>query len=151
MKPKIQISQVVIHVAFVIISLLMIMPFALVVMVSLTSEDSIVKHGYQFLPKVFSLDAYRYVLQTPDIILRAYGITAIITIAGTLCGLLITAMTAYVISRKDYRYNRITTFYVFFTMLFSGGFGTRLHSHDPVSPPEGYAVCPDSAGAAVAL
>ncbi|MNC09726.1 L-arabinose transport system permease protein AraQ [compost metagenome] len=121
MKPKIQISQVVIHVAFVIISLLMIMPFALVVMVSLTSEDSIIKHGYQFLPKVFSLDAYRYVLQTPDIILRAYGITAIITIAGTLCGLLITAMTAYVISRKDYRYNRVTTFYVFFTMLFSGG------------------------------
>lgn len=121
MKPKFQISQTIIHLAFIIISLLMIMPFALVVMVSLTSEDSIVQNGYQFLPKVFSLDAYRYVLQTPDIILRAYGITAIITIAGTLCGLLITAMTAYVISRRDYRYNRVTTFYVFFTMLFSGG------------------------------
>jgi putative aldouronate transport system permease protein len=121
MKPKFQISQTIIHAAFIILSLLMIMPFALVVMVSLTSEDSIVKNGYQFLPEVFSLDAYRYVLQTPDIIMRAYGITAVITIAGTLLGLLITAMTAYVISRKDYRYNRITTFYVFFTMLFSGG------------------------------
>ncbi|RAV01490.1 carbohydrate ABC transporter permease [Paenibacillus sp. YN15] len=121
MKPKFQISQTIIHLAFIIISLLMIMPFALVVMVSLTSEESIVQNGYQFLPKIFSLDAYRYVLQTPDIILRAYGITALITIAGTLCGLLITAMTAYVISRRDYRYNRVTTFYVFFTMLFSGG------------------------------
>lgn len=121
MKTKAQIPQAIIHLVFIIISLLMIMPFALVVMVSLTSEDSIVKNGYQFWPQIFSLDAYRYVLQTPDIILRAYGITALITIAGTLCGLLITAMTAYVVSRRDYRYNRITTFYVFFTMLFSGG------------------------------
>lgn len=121
MKTKAQIPQAIIHLAFIIISLLMIMPFALVVMVSLTSEESIVKNGYQFWPQIFSLDAYRYVLQTPDIILRAYGITALITIAGTLCGLLITAMTAYVVSRRDYRYNRVTTFYVFFTMLFSGG------------------------------
>lgn len=121
MKTKAQIPQAIIHLVFIIISLLMIMPFALVVMVSLTSEDSIVKNGYQFWPQIFSLDAYRYVLQTPDIILRAYGITALITIAGTLCGLLITAMTAYVVSRRDYRYNRVTTFYVFFTMLFSGG------------------------------
>jgi putative aldouronate transport system permease protein len=121
MKTKAQIPQAIIHLVFIIISLLMIMPFALVVMVSLTSEESIVKNGYQFWPQIFSLDAYRYVLQTPDIILRAYGITALITIAGTLCGLLITAMTAYVVSRRDYRYNRVTTFYVFFTMLFSGG------------------------------
>ncbi len=121
MKTKTQIPQVFIHLAFIIISLLMIMPFALVVMVSLTSEDSIVKNGYQFWPEIFSLDSYRYVLQTPDIILRAYGITAFITIIGTICGLLITAMTAYVVSRRDYRYNRVTTFYVFFTMLFSGG------------------------------
>lgn len=121
MKTKAQLPQAIIHLVFIIISLLMIMPFALVVMVSLTSEDSIVKNGYQFWPQIFSLDAYRYVLQTPDIILRAYGITALITISGTLCGLLITAMTAYVVSRRDYRYNRITTFYVFFTMLFSGG------------------------------
>lgn len=121
MKPKLQISQIIIHLAFIIISLLMITPFVLVVMVSFTNEHSIVKNGYQFLPEVFSLDAYRYVLNTPDIILRAYGITALITIIGTLCGLLVTAMTAYVISRRDYRYNRVTTFYVFFTMLFSGG------------------------------
>lgn len=121
MKTKAQIPQAIIHLVFIIISVLMIMPFALVVMVSLTSEDSIVKNGYQFWPEIFSLDSYRYVLQTPDIILRAYGITALITIAGTICGLLITAMTAYVVSRRDYRYNRVTTFYVFFTMLFSGG------------------------------
>ena len=59
MKTKAQIPQAIIHLVFIIISLLMIMPFALVVMVSLTSEDSIVKNGYQFWPQIFSLDAYR--------------------------------------------------------------------------------------------
>jgi putative aldouronate transport system permease protein len=121
MKDKFEPYQGVIHVLFVIISVLMVLPFALVVVISLTKESSIIKNGYQFIPQALSLDAYRYILQTPDIILRAYGITALITIVGTLSGLLVTAMTAYVVSRKDYRYNRITTFYVFFTMLFSGG------------------------------
>jgi putative aldouronate transport system permease protein len=35
--------------------------------------------------------------------------------------LLLTAMTAYPISRRDFRYNRPITFYIFFTMLFNGG------------------------------
>lgn len=121
MKDKFEPYQGLIHLVFVIISILMVMPFALVVAISLTDESSILKNGYQFIPEMFSLDAYRYILQTPDIIIRAYGITALITVVGTLCGLLVTAMTAYVISRRDYRYNRATTFYVFFTMLFSGG------------------------------
>ncbi|MDF2925998.1 MAG: sugar transporter permease [Paenibacillaceae bacterium] len=121
MTRKFEIHQALIHLAFIVISILMIMPFALVVIVSLTSEPSIIKNGYRFIPEIFSLDAYRYILQSPDMLFRAYGITTLITVAGTLCGLLLTAMTAYVVSRKDYRYNRITTFYVFFTMLFSGG------------------------------
>ncbi|WP_168121596.1 carbohydrate ABC transporter permease [Paenibacillus sp. HB172176] len=121
MKDKFEPYQGAIHFVFVVISILMVLPFALVIVISLTSEGSIMKNGYQFIPETFSLDAYRYILQSPDMILRAYGITTLITVTGTLLGLLITAMTAYVISRRDYRYNRITTFYVFFTMLFSGG------------------------------
>ncbi|MGG1554210.1 carbohydrate ABC transporter permease [Paenibacillus ferrarius] len=121
MKTKFEPYQGLIHLVFIIISILMVLPFALVVIISVTSEASILKNGYRFIPESFSLDAYRYVLETPEIILQAYGITAFITVVGTLSGLFVTAMTAYVISRRDYRYNRITTFYVFFTMLFSGG------------------------------
>ncbi|SDD68674.1 putative aldouronate transport system permease protein [Paenibacillus sp. UNCCL117] len=121
MKEKFELHQGIIHLVFAIISILMVLPFVLVVIISLTSESSILKNGYSFIPEIWSLDAYSYILQTPEIMLRAYGITVLITVVGTLCGLLVTAMTAYVISRRDYRYNRSTTFYVFFTMLFSGG------------------------------
>ncbi|MBW4838329.1 carbohydrate ABC transporter permease [Paenibacillus timonensis] len=114
-------SQIGLHLLFTVLSLIVILPFLLVVAVSLTDEKAITQNGYQFFPKSISLDAYRYMLDAPDILLRAYGVTITVTVIGALAGLLLTAMTAYVISRPDYRYNRITTFYVFFTMLFSGG------------------------------
>lgn len=121
MRKKLDVSKLLIHLLFTVLSIIVVMPFLLVIAVSLTDEKSISEFGYRFIPKHFSLDAYRYLLDAPDVIIKAYGITLLITVFGSLVGLLLTAMTAYVISRPDYRYNRVTTFYVFFTMLFSGG------------------------------
>lgn len=118
---KFEFSKIAINVMFTVLSLIVILPFLLVIAVSLTDEESITKNGYQFIPDHISFDAYRYLLDSPDVLVRAYGVTITITVVGAALGLLLTAMTAYVISRPDYRYNRVTTFYVFFTMLFSGG------------------------------
>lgn len=107
---KFEFSKLFINLLFTVLSLVVILPFLLVVAVSLTDEKSLTANGYQFIPETFSLDAYRYLLDAPDILFRAYGVTITITIAGALLGLLLTAMTAYVISRQDYRYNRVTTF-----------------------------------------
>ncbi|MGG3308075.1 carbohydrate ABC transporter permease [Paenibacillus lautus] len=121
MPKKFELPKLLIHLLFILLSLAVVLPFLLVVAVSLTDEASLTRNGYQFLPESFSLEAYRYLLDAPDILLRAYRVTITVTVIGALAGLLLTAMTAYVISRPDYRYNRATTFYVFFTMLFSGG------------------------------
>ncbi|MFG1732747.1 carbohydrate ABC transporter permease [Paenibacillus sp. 843] len=121
MPKKFELPKLLIHLLFILLSLAVVLPFLLVVAVSLTDEASLTDNGYQFLPESLSLEAYRYLLDAPDILLRAYGVTITVTAIGALAGLLLTAMTAYVISRPDYRYNRATTFYVFFTMLFSGG------------------------------
>ncbi|SDC93260.1 putative aldouronate transport system permease protein [Paenibacillus sp. UNCCL117] len=116
-----RISQAVIHVLFTLVTLSMVLPFLLVVSISFSAEAELISSGYSLLPKVFSMEAYRLVLQAPKAILRAYGVTGTVTVAGTCLGLLLTAMTAYVISRQDFRYNRIGTFIIFFTMLFNGG------------------------------
>lgn len=121
MPKKFELSKMIIHLLFALLSLAVVLPFLLVIAVSFTDEASLTENGYRFLPESFSLEAYRYLLDAPDILLRAYGVTVTVTVIGALAGLLLTAMTAYVISRPDYRYNRATTFYVFFTMLFSGG------------------------------
>lgn len=110
-----------INVFFLIVCALIALPFLLVVAISVTSEDSLAEFGYQFVPKAWSSEAYRIVFEKPGELLDAYGVTIAITLIGTFCSLLMTALIAYPMSRKDFRYNRPLTFYVFFTMLFNGG------------------------------
>ena len=54
-------------------------------------------------------------------ILRAYGVTASLTVIGTAMGLFIVAMTAYVLQRKDFKWRNKVSFFFYFTTLFSGG------------------------------
>lgn len=110
-----------IHFFFIAVSVLMIVPFILVISISLTSEAELTKNGYHFIPNSFDLTAYRYLFKVPAVFLRSYGITAAVTGIGTILSLLITSMIAYTVSRPDYPYRGLTSFYVFFTMLFSGG------------------------------
>ena len=102
-------------------ALLCVLPVLLVVIVSFSSEQSIFRNGYTFFPTEFSLNAYRFFLRLGDQIIRSYGITLFVTIFGTLFSLAVTTMLSYVLSRPDYRYGRILTFLLLFTMLFNGG------------------------------
>jgi len=65
--------------------------------------------------------AYEFILRSPEQILRAYAVTGVVTAAGTVGGLVITAMLAYAISRRGFSARRPLSFYVFFTLLFNGG------------------------------
>ncbi len=100
---------------------LCVLPVLLVVVVSFSSEQSIFLKGYSFFPMEFSLDAYRFFLRLGDQIYRSYGITLFVTVVGTLFSLAVTTMFAYVLSRPDYRYGKLFTFLLLFTMLFNGG------------------------------
>ncbi|RKP53029.1 carbohydrate ABC transporter permease [Cohnella endophytica] len=110
-----------INLFFILICGFIVVPFVLVIAISLSSEQSITQNGFRFIPEQFSFEAYRIVFEVPRTIIRAYGVTIFITVVGTVISLLMTALMAYPISRKDFRYNRPLTFYVFFTMLFNGG------------------------------
>jgi len=109
------------HIALTLSALFCLLPFLLLVAGSLTSEREIALSGYTFFPKELNLTAYEYLWRNSDQILRAYGITVFVTVVGTAAGLLITAMLAYPISRRDFPIRRQLAFYVFFTLLFNGG------------------------------
>lgn len=104
-----------------ILSLSIIVPLLYLVSISFSSDDSIVEYGYRLLPKQISLEAYRYLLAAPGQILRAYAVSVAATACGTLLGLFLSTTLAYVMMRKDYILSRFTSFFVFFTMLFTGG------------------------------
>lgn len=108
--------------AFIIaMTLLCLAPFIMLVSGSFTSEQAIRFNGLSLIPKEFSLEAYKIVFKTPEKILRAYGVSIFITAAGTALGLFLITLTAYVISRKDFKYRNALSFYFYFTTLFNGG------------------------------
>ena len=102
-------------------SLTILVPLLYVFSISFSSDSSIVEHGYSLIPRDFSLQAYKYLLAAPGQILRAYAVSIAATACGTLLGLALSTTLAYVMVRKDYALSRFTSFFVFFTMLFSGG------------------------------
>lgn len=110
-----------IHAIFIAFSLFCTIPLLFIVSASFTSEMALARDGYQLFPSEFSLAAYEYIFAKPDQLLNAYGVTIFTTVVGTLISLIVTAMLAYVISRRDFPARNILSFMLFFAMLFNGG------------------------------
>ncbi|UVI32844.1 carbohydrate ABC transporter permease [Paenibacillus spongiae] len=71
-------------------------------------------------PKSVTFEAYTYLLSMKEL-WNSYGVTLIITVAGTLINMLLTIMAAYALSVEELKGRRIMMFFIVFTMLFSGG------------------------------
>ncbi|WP_191271280.1 carbohydrate ABC transporter permease [Neobacillus kokaensis] len=104
-----------------ILAITCIFPFIYVIIISFTSEESIVRNGFQLIPKEWSLDAYHYLWSMKEQLFRSYGVTIFITIVGTIISVFMITFYAYAISRPQFKYRKFFTFLAFFTMLFSGG------------------------------
>lgn len=113
--------QVVAHIVMIILALCCIFPFILLVMSSITEENELIRNGYTLFPTELSLNAYLYMFKSGTKILNAYLMTIFSTVVGTTCGLSMTVLMAYALSRRDLPGRNGLAFYVFFTMLFNGG------------------------------
>ncbi|RRJ63543.1 carbohydrate ABC transporter permease [Paenibacillus oralis] len=111
----------VLHLIAGLFSFMCVFPFLFVVIISLTDEKTLATDGYRLFPAKWSLEAYRFVFESGDSLLRSYGVTILITVAGTLLSLVLIALYAYAISRKSFRYRRFFSVFAIVTMLFNGG------------------------------
>lgn len=116
-----KVYQACIHIAMSLVVLIMVLPMVLLVMSSLTDESTLIVNGYAFFPAKFSLGAYQYIMTNATTIFRAYGITILVTVVGTVGCLLLTTLMSFPLSLRDLPGRNVISFFVFFTMLFSGG------------------------------
>ena len=117
-----KVFQVVICIILLWLAICAVAPFILLISSSFTAEDSLLRNGYSFWPSKWSLYAYEFLFVTNrSKIFRAYGITIMCTVIGTLLHLVIAPMLAYPLSRRDYSRRNVLSFMVIFTMLFNGG------------------------------
>ncbi len=114
-------SQILLNALFVIFCVATLIPFVLLLSISFSNEQDIALYGYSLFPKTFDLSAYKYVFKNPEMILRAYGVTGAFSSIGMVLSVSVMSMLAYPLSRKNLRGRRFLSFYLYFTMLFSGG------------------------------
>ena len=114
-------AEVIIHIIIGLFSLLCIIPFIFVIIISFSAESSIREIGFSFLPKLLSLEAYQYVADIGDQLWRSLFNSVFISVVGTVLSVLICVMYSYALFRKDFKYRRLFTLFIFFTMIFGGG------------------------------
>jgi putative aldouronate transport system permease protein len=104
----------------VFFSAAMLYPFLYVLSMSISEASHVIARDIILLPKGFSLDAYRMLLETPTL-LTSYSNTLFYTVAGTAINLLLTVSFAYPLSRRAFFLRNPLMLFMTVTMFFGGG------------------------------
>ena len=111
------------NIAFmIVISALFVIPFLVVLGTSFLSERELIQRGsYVLVPRNPVLTSYEVLLGTGSFIYRAYFITILRVVIGTLLNLFFTGTLAFGLSKKNLPGRNFFILLIFITMLFSGG------------------------------
>lgn len=103
-----------------LITLTVLLPLVYVYMSSFAPKSEFITRSFFLIPREFTLDAYKYLLNSKEFI-SAFMNSLVITIVGTFINMLFTTLMAYALSKKWLPGRSKINFLVMFTMLFSGG------------------------------
>lgn len=96
-------------------------PLLYVAFASISEASQLVTHkGLLYKPLGISFEAYKSVFKNPGI-LTGYRNTLFIVVMGVTLNLFMTALGAYVLSRKNVMWNKAFIFIIILTMFFNGG------------------------------
>ncbi len=107
-------------VLFVLIIIVTLYPFLNVLAISLNDPVDTMRNINFVLPRKFTLYNYQYVFRENDLF-GAFMISVARTLIGTGAGVICTSMVAYVLSRRDFYFNKLFTMLFIITMYVSGG------------------------------
>ena len=114
-------GQIALHIVFVLISIIYIVPLMLVISASFSSEEALLRKGFNLFPQDFTMEGYFLVFKNPAQILQSYATTFTYSIAGTFLSVLIMGVMGYPLARENFRLKKLINFIALFTMLFGGG------------------------------
>ncbi len=109
------------YTALILLSLVFIVPYLYILSASLSDEITFVVEGFTVVPVKWSLEAYKYLLTSNSLMLRAILNSLILSFGGTALCTLVSMLYAYPLSRKYLKGKKFFSIFMIFTMLFSGG------------------------------
>lgn len=113
-------GQALIHLLFIFLCALIVFPVILTIIVSFSSEKSVMQYGYSFFPKEWSLDAYKYVFKDNSIF-RAYGVTIFVTGLGTFLSVFICSMCGFAMSNPQVKYRNVVAMFLYIPTIVGAG------------------------------
>lgn len=103
------------------LSVITLYPLIYVLFASLSNPEFVVQNrGLILYPRGFTIEAYQMVFKNPNII-AAFGNTLFYVAAGTSLNIILTALGAYGLSRRNVMLKNPIMFLIVFTMFFEGG------------------------------
>ena len=119
-KSREKILDYILVVIFIGILIITLYPFLNVLAISLNDPRDTMRNINFILPRKFTMNNYIYVFQENNLIVP-FMMSVARTLIGTLVSVFSTAMIAYVMSRRDFYFNKIVSFLFIITMYVSGG------------------------------
>lgn len=108
------------YIFMVLLMAVTLYPFINVLAVSLNSAQDSLKGGIYLLPRIWTLENYKYIFREATIF-HATLVSILRTIIGTVATVFCSAMVAYSISRQDFVLRKFITIAFILTMYFNGG------------------------------
>ncbi|WP_337101847.1 carbohydrate ABC transporter permease [Paenibacillus sp. YIM B09110] len=109
--------QTIIVILLCVVAAIALVPLLSVLSVSFSSRLPVELNSVSFWPKGFTLESWKYVLDRPDL-WRSFTITLVSTVIGTVLSLLITALTAYPLTKKEFKLGKLVMIAAVITMVF---------------------------------
>ena len=105
---------------FCVLIVITVYPFLNVLAISLNDPMDTMRGINFVIPRVFTLSNYQYIFSENNM-LQPLILSVVRTLVGTGLGVICTSMLAYVLSRKDFYFNKSFTIIFIVTMYVSGG------------------------------
>lgn len=110
----------VVYATLLLMALTTLLPFANVLSKAVSQEWAVVSGKVGVFPVGFQLETMKFVVTSSQFI-RSFSVSVIVTVGGTLLSLLLTAITAYPLSKRHLPGISSVMVLFIFTMLFNGG------------------------------
>lgn len=115
-----KIFYIIVNIILAIAMIITLYPFIYTLSSSISDPYAVAKRQIVLLPKGFSLESYKMVLDNPEIY-RYYYNTIWYVVVGTSINLIMTLIAAYPLSREKFFLRDHIMMFISFTMFFSGG------------------------------
>lgn len=109
-----------VHVFLILVALSMLIPFMNVISKAFSADWAIISGKVEIFPVDFNCDAIKHVITSGSFWNSLY-ISVFVTVLGTLCNLIMSVTTAYVLSKRYLPGVKTIMLLFVFTMLFGGG------------------------------